>query len=352
VRCGVPPDGLTLCPYCGTGCGLEVTTEAGRVTAIAGDPRHPVNRGRTCRKPLELGAAVHARDRATVPLVRAARDLPFAAATWDEALGGVAARLRQLEPDQIAFYISGQLLTEDYYAVNKLAKGFIGTNNVDSNSRLCMSSAVAGYTGAFGHDGPPPAYADLELADCFLILGSNTAACHPIVWGRVKERMAEGATVIVADPRATATARAATLHLPVRPGTDLALLNALLHTLAEEGMLDEAFIARRTTGFEAALETAAGWPAARAAEVCGVPERDIRRAAELFGAAGAAMALWSMGANQSTVGTLKNRALINLCLATGNLGRPGAGPLSLTGQPNAMGGREVGGLAHLLPGYR
>jgi ferredoxin-nitrate reductase len=352
----VPAEQPTLCPYCGTGCGLSVAVEGGRVRRVAGDPRHPVNRGRICRKPTELGAAVHAADRATVPLLRAALDERFHEASWDEALARVAGTLSRIVaedgPDAIAFYISGQLLTEDYYAVNKLAKGFLGTNNVDSNSRLCMSSAVAGYAGAFGADGPPPAYADLALADCLLLLGSNAAACHPIVWGRIRDRQAEGATVIVADPRLTPTADAATLHLPVRPGTDLALLNAMLRVIVEEGLLDEHFVARHTTGFEEAVAIARDWPPERAAAACGVPARDIVRAAELFGGAGAAMALWSMGANQSTVGTLKNRALINLCLATGNLGRPGCGPLSLTGQPNAMGGREVGGLAHLLPGYR
>ncbi len=346
----------TLCPYCGTGCGLSVEVEAGRVVRVGEDPHYPVNRGRTCRKPTELGAAVHARDRATVPLLRSSRDERFVEATWDEALQTVAIRLQRIVaehgPDAVAFYVSGQLLTEDYYAVNKLAKGFVQTNNVDSNSRLCMSSAVAGYTGAFGADGPPPGYADLAQADCLLLLGSNAAACHPIVWGRIRERQDEGATVIVADPRATPTARDATLHLPVRPGTDLPLLNAMLRVIATEGLLDERFVTRHTTGFDAALAAAAQWTPARAAAVCGVPEADILRAARAFGAAGAAMTLWSMGANQSTVGTLKNRALINLCLATGNLGRPGGGPLSLTGQPNAMGGREVGGLAHLLPGYR
>jgi ferredoxin-nitrate reductase len=352
---GVPPT-PTLCPYCGTGCGLSVEVDGGRVRSVAGDKTHPVNRGRTCRKPLELGAAVHAPDRVTAPLVRASRELPFAPASWDDALGGVAERLRAIiaesGPDAVAFYISGQLLTEDYYAVNKLAKGFIGTNNVDSNSRLCMSSAVAGYTGAFGFDGPPPSYADLALADCLLLLGSNTAACHPIVWSRIRDRQAEGARVVVVDPRATPTARAADLHLAVRPGTDLPLLNAMLYVLDRDGLLDEAFIARHTSGWAETLAVARAWTPARAAEVCGVEAGDIERAAEWFGAAGAAMTLWSMGANQSTVGTLKNRALINLCLATGNLGRPGCGPLSLTGQPNAMGGREVGGLAHLLPGYR
>ncbi|MDP9433682.1 MAG: molybdopterin-dependent oxidoreductase, partial [Actinomycetota bacterium] len=349
-------EGLTLCPYCGTGCGLAVSVKDGRVARVAGDRRYPVNRGRTCRKPTELASAVHAADRATVPLLRSSRDLPFAEASWDDALGTVAGRLRRIVaesgPDAVAFYVSGQLLTEDYYAACKLAKGFLGTNNVDSNSRLCMSSAVAGYTGAFGSDGPPPAYADLDLADCLLLLGSNAAACHPILWGRIRDRQAAGARVIVADPRVTPTAQAADLHLPVRPGTDLPLLNALLHVVERDGLLDTGFVRARTSGFEDALEVARLWPPARASEVCGVPPADIERAAEWFGAAGAAMTLWSMGANQSTVGTLKNRALINLCLATGNLGRPGAGPLSLTGQPNAMGGREVGGLAHLLPGYR
>ncbi|MBI5104128.1 MAG: nitrate reductase, partial [Solirubrobacterales bacterium] len=352
----MPPATPTLCPYCGTGCGLSVEVEGGRVTRVAGDPRHPVNRGRTCRKPAELGSAVHAADRATSPLLRGGADVPFTEASWDDALGHVAGELRRIVaahgPGAVAFYGSGQLLTEDYYAATKLARAVLGTNNVDSNSRLCMCSAVAGYTGAFGADGPPPAYADLALADCLLLLGSNAAACHPIVWGRIRDRQAEGATVVVADPRRTPTAEAADLHLPVRPGTDLPLLNAMLHVIAADGLLDEPFIARHTSGFEAALEVARAWTPARAAEACGVPAADIVRAAELFAGAGAAMALWSMGANQSTVGTLKNRALINLCLATGNLGRPGCGPLSLTGQPNAMGGREVGGLAHLLPGYR
>jgi ferredoxin-nitrate reductase len=255
-------------------------------------------------------------------------------------------------PDSIAFYISGQLLTEDYYAVNKLAKGFLGTNNVDSNSRLCMSSAVAGYNATFGADGPPPAYADIAQASCFLILGSNTAECHPIVWARIRDRQAEGAKVIVVDPRRTETAAAADLHLAVRPGADLPLLGAMLHVLVRDELVDRDFVARHTDGFEETARAAAEWPPERAAQVCELAAEDIERAAREFAAAPAALALWSMGANQSTVGTLKNRALHNLCLAAGQIGRPGAGPLSLTGQPNAMGGRETGGLAHLLPGYR
>ena len=347
----------TQCPYCGVGCGLLADVDdEGRLTAVRGDIKHPANRGRTCRKPLGLPFAVAAPDRAKVPLYREDRDARFEPRAWDDVLGTLAGKLRaiidQHGPDAVAFYISGQLLTEDYYAINKLAKGFLGTNNVDSNSRLCMSSAVAGYSGAFGFDGPPPAYADLALADCFLLLGTNTAACHPILWGRIRDRQAEGAFVICADPRRTPTAKGADLHLPVRPGTDLALLSALLHVVDRDGLVDEAFIERHTSGWEEARAVAREWTPARAAEVCGVQAELIEQAARRFASAGAAMALWSMGANQSTVGTLKNRALINLCLASGQIGRPGSGPLSLTGQPNAMGGRETGGLSTLLPGYR
>jgi len=347
----------TQCPYCGVGCGLLADVDDdGRLKAVRGDPHHPANRGRTCRKPLGLPFAVAAPDRATTPLWREDRDARFEPTGWEDVLGTLSGRLRAIVdehgPDAIAFYVSGQLLTEDYYAINKLAKGFLGTNNVDSNSRLCMSSAVAGYTGAFGFDGPPPAYADIALADCLLLLGTNTAACHPILWSRIRDRQAEGGFVICADPRLTQTAKGADLHLPVRPGTDLALLSALLHIVDRDGLTDSAFVQRHTSGWEETVAVAREWTPARAADVCGVPSELIEQAAHRFARAGAAMALWSMGANQSTVGTLKNRALINLCLATGQIGRPGSGPLSLTGQPNAMGGRETGGLAHLLPGYR
>jgi len=345
----------TGCPYCGVGCGLVVKSARGRLTAIEGDPDYPVNSGRTCRKPLELASAVHSPDRATAPLLRERRDTRFRSVPWERALATLGGRLRSIAdehgPEAVAFYISGQLLTEDYYVVNKLAKGFLGTNNVDSNSRLCMSSAVAGYAGAFGSDGPPPSYADFAAADCLFLLGTNTAACHPIVWARIRDRQAEGAFVICADPRASATARASDLHLPVRPGTDLALINAMLHVLDRDGLTDGDFIAAHTSGWEEARAVARDWPPERAEEVCGVAAADIEAAARRFGA-GRSMALWSMGANQSTVGTLKNRALINLCLASGQIGKPGTGPFSLTGQPNAMGGRETGGLCHQLPGYR
>jgi ferredoxin-nitrate reductase len=356
IGVSVPTETRSLCPYCGVGCGLLVYSEEGRIRGVKGDPLYPVNRGRTCRKPLEIAPAVHAPDRALTPLVRERQDGRFDPAAWDQTLASVAGRLRSIAaehgPDALGFYISGQLLTEDYYVIGKLVKGFLGTNNLDSNSRLCMSSAVAGYTGAFGSDGPPGAYSDIELTDCILLLGSNTAACHPILWSRIRDRQREGAYVICVDPRPTPTARAADLHLPVRPGSDLALLASMLGVVEAEGLLDEDFIAAHTTGFEAAIALAREWPPERAAQACGIAPELISEAARRFGGAQTALAMWSMGANQSTVGTLKNRGLINLCLATGNFGRPGCGPLSLTGQPNAMGGRESGGLAHLLPGYR
>ncbi|HEX6022210.1 MAG TPA: molybdopterin-dependent oxidoreductase [Solirubrobacter sp.] len=343
------PETRTTCPYCGVGCGLIADVREGRLTAVRGDTEHPVNAGATCRKPTRLPDAVHAPDRATTPMRRASLDERWRPVSWRTAVNDIARQLQAVKPDEIAFYISGQLLTEDYYAVNKLAKGFLGTNNVDSNSRLCMSSAVAGYTGALGSDGPPPSYADVEQADVVFLIGSNAAACHPIVWNRIRSH---GAFLIVADPRRTATAEHAHLHLPVRPGTDLPLLNAMLHVTEREGLLDRTFLERHTRGADDALTVAADWSPERAAKVCGVPAEDIVTAARRFGSTRRAMALWSMGVNQSTVGTLKNRAILNLCLATGNIGRPGSGPLSLTGQPNAMGGRETGGLAGLLPGYR
>ena len=346
----------TTCPYCGVGCGLIANVRNGRLASVEGDKLHRVNRGATCRKPLHLPDAVHAADRAVTPLLRERADERWQPSTWRRTIPLLAKRLQAIVaehgPDAIAFYISGQLLTEDYYVVNKLVKGFIGTNNVDSNSRLCMSSAVAAYKETFGSDGPPASYADLERADCMLLLGSNTAACHPIVWARIRRRQKEGATLIVLDPRRTQTAAAADLHLALRPGSDLAVLNAMIHVIARDGLIDEPFVATRTEGAEHALASAAEWTPERAEAESGVPAALIEQAARAFASAGRALALWSMGANQSSVGTLKNRALHNVCLLTGNLGRPGTGPLSMTGQPNAMGGRETGGLSNLLPGYR
>lgn len=346
----------STCPYCGVGCGVEAGVKAGRLIAIRGDKKHPANFGRLCPKPAGLPEAVHAPDRLTHPM-RRGRDGGFERASWDDALDEISGRLREtLEehgPEAAAFYISGQLLTEDYYAVGKLARGFLGVSNLDSNSRLCMSSAVAGYTGAFGSDGPPAAYSDISHAGCIVLWGSNTADCHPVVFDRIRQRQKDPkASVVVIDPRRTATARNADLFLPVRPGTDLALANAMLRVLIDEELLDRDFIRRHTAGFEEAAEVAAEWTPRRAAQVCGIEPEDVVEAARRFGEAKATLVLWTMGVNQSTAGTMKNRAILNLCLATGNVGKVGAGPFSLTGQPNAMGGRETGGLAHLLPGYR
>ncbi len=346
----------STCPYCGVGCGVEAGVKGGRIVAIRGDRSHPANFGKLCPKPAGLPEAVHHPDRLTHPLRRRPGG-SFERVHWDEALGEVAEKLggtvRDHGPDAAAFYISGQLLTEDYYAVGKLARGYLRVANVDSNSRLCMSSAVVGYKGAFGSDGPPVSYADIGYAECIALWGSNTADCHPVTFGRIQQRKKDPrVAVIVVDPRRTPTAALADVFLPIKPGTDLALANAMLRVILDEGLVDRRFVDRYTEGFEEAAEIAGEWTPRRAARVCGVEAEDIVEAARHFGEAKTALAMWTMGVNQSAIGTLKNRAIINLCLATGNVGKVGAGPFSLTGQPNAMGGREVGGLSHLLPGYR
>ena len=258
-------------------------------------------------------------------------------------------------PEAVAFYGSGQLTTEEYYVANKLAKGFLGTNNFDTNSRLCMASAVAGYKTSLGSDGPPAAYADIDAATCMLLVGTNTADCHPVIFKRIKERKQrdpKNVTIIAVDPRRTETADFADLHLPIRPGTDIALLNSLLCVLIEENLIHREFVARHTNGFSELEEVIRKYPPKVAQEICGVPECLIVEAALIFGKSQSALTFWSMGVNQSSVGVQKNNAIFNLHLATGQIGKPGSGPFSLTGQPNAMGGREVGGLSHMLPGYR
>ena len=349
----------SVCPYCGVGCGVLVGSKEGRVLRVRGDPNHPANFGLLCGKGATLPQMVHTPDRLAHPMMRATRDEDFQRTSWDEALERIATHWRRIiqehGPDAVAFYISGQLLTEDYYVINKFAKGFLGTNNVDSNSRLCMASAVSGYVTSLGADAPPGCYADIELADCFLLIGTNTAACHPVTFERIRRRKLAAPTrvkVIVADPRKTRTADIADWYLPLRPGTDVALLNAMLFVLIHEHLIDPRFIQRHTTGWEALRALVDQYPPERAAQVCGLEAEAIRAAARTFGRAKAAMSFWSMGLNQSTHGTAKNNCVINLHLATGQIGRPGAGPFSLTGQPNAMGGRETGGLAHLLPGHR
>jgi ferredoxin-nitrate reductase len=351
--------GRTQCPYCGVGCGLLVQIEAGQTVRVKGDPHHPANFGDVCAKAIMLPRALHTPDRLLYPHLRPRRDQTLTRVPWSLALKTVAHSLRsiiaQYGPDAVALYGSGQLLTEDYYVANKLAKGFLGTNNFDANSRLCMASAVAGYKTSLGSDGPPVAYADIELADSFFIIGSNTAECHPIVFRRIKRRKEQApddVKVIVVDPRRTETADIADLHLPLRPGGDVALLNAMLAVLVEQGLMDQEFIAGHTQGWEALQTQLARYTPEAVQEVCGLSARRIREAALLFGQGRRVLSLWSMGINQSTSGVPKNQAIINLHLATGQIGKPGAGPFSLTGQPNAMGGREVGGLSHLLPGYR
>jgi anaerobic selenocysteine-containing dehydrogenase len=336
-----------------------VQIEDGQTVRVKGDPEHPANFGDVCAKAVMLPRALHTPDRLLYPQLRARRDQGLSRVTWSAALKTVARTFRtimaQYGPDAVAFYGSGQLLTEDYYVANKLAKGFLGTNNFDANSRLCMASAVAGYKTSLGSDGPPASYADIELADCFVIIGSNTAECHPIVFRRLKRRKdlaPHDVKVIVIDPRRTETADIADLHLPIRPGADVALLQAMLAVLVEQGRVDQAFIAAHTVGWEALRSQLARYAPEAVQEVCGLSARRIREAALLVGQARNVLTLWSMGVNQSRIGVQKNQAIINLHLATGQIGRPGAGPFSLTGQPNAMGGREVGGLAHLLPGYR
>jgi assimilatory nitrate reductase catalytic subunit len=339
----------TTCAYCGVGCGVLVSTFGNEIHSVRGDPAHPANHGRLCTKGTTLHLAQRPDYRLLYPEVRAARGKPGRRTSWDEALDVAARRFRACidkhGPDSVAFYISGQLLTEDYYVFNKLAKGLIGTNNVDTNSRLCMSSAVAGYKLSLGADAPPCCYEDIDHAELIFIAGSNTAFAHPVVYRRIEEARAKNPDlkVIVVDPRATLTARSADLHLAIKPGTDVALFNSMLHVMAREGLLDEDYIRDHTEGFAVPEWTP---------EVCEVPAESIIRAARMFGTAGAVLSLYCQGLNQSVNGTWKNSALINLHLATGQIGRPGAGPFSLTGQPNAMGGREVGGMANLLPAHR
>ena len=339
----------TTCCYCGVGCGVLVSTFENEIVSVRGDPAHPANRGQLCTKGTTLHLTQRPDFRALYPELRTERGKGRRRASWDEALDLAAKRfsacIAEHGPDSVAFYISGQLLTEDYYVFNKLAKGLIGTNNVDTNSRLCMSSAVAGYKLSLGADAPPCCYEDIDHADLIFIAGSNTAFAHPIVFRRIEEARAKNPAlkVIVVDPRATVTARAADLHLAIKPGTDVALFNAMLHVLSREGLLNQDYIRDHTEGF-----AVPDW----APEVCEVPVESIVQAARMFGNAQAVLSLYCQGLNQSINGTYKNSALINLHLATGQIGRPGAGPFSLTGQPNAMGGREVGGMANLLSGHR
>ncbi len=348
----------STCCYCGVGCGVIIESHGGAVTGVRGDPDHPANFGRLCTKGATLHLSAGHDRRALHPELRTTRAAPRSRASWDEALDHAADRfagvIRADGPDAVAFYVSGQLLTEDYYVFNKLARALAGTNNIDTNSRLCMSSAVAGYKLTLGADAPPACYEDIDHADLFFVAGSNAAWAHPVLFRRIEDARARNpqARLVVVDPRRTDTAAAADLHLRVLPGSDIALLNGMLHVLLADGLVDRAYIAAHTEGFAALERTVRDYPPRAAARTCGIDPDEIVAAARLFGRARAALSLYCQGLNQSTHGTHNNAGVVNLHLATGQIGRPGAGPFSLTGQPNAMGGREAGGMATLLPGHR
>ena len=346
----------STCPYCGVGCGVVIESHGAQITGVRGDPQHPANFGRLCTKGQSLALTasapitLHARLRA--PLLHGR------AVGWDEALDHAAERFTSIAEthgaDALGFYVSGQLLTEDYYVFNKLAKGLFGTNNIDTNSRLCMSSAVAGYKLTLGADAPPACYDDVAHAELLFVAGSNTAWAHPVLWRRIEDarRANPKLKLIVADPRRTDTAAEADLHLALLPGTDVALFHGMLHLLLWEGRIDAAFIKAHTSGFDALKAIVREATPRETARVTGLTEADIVQAAQWFGESATVLSLYCQGLNQSSSGSAKNAALINLHLATGQIGKPGAGPFSLTGQPNAMGGREVGGMANLLSAHR
>ncbi len=367
----------STCPYCGVGCGVIIEAVGAQITGVRGDPDHPANFGRLCTKGstlhLTASAGVTRQTRLLQPMRRLQRGAAAETISWDSALDEAASKLAHIArtrgSDAIGIYISGQLLTEDYYAFNKLAKGLLGTNNIDTNSRLCMSSAVAGYKATLGADAPPCSYEDLDHAATVFIAGSNMAWAHPILFRRLEDarRANPQQKWIVVDPRRTETAEAADLHLQIQPGSDVALFNGMLHLLLWEGLVDRPFIDAHTTGFDALRDIVRNATPADTAKLCGIKEADLVQAARWFGGTldgasiemeGASsrrtptLSLYCQGLNQSVSGTDKNAALINLHLASGQIGKPGAGPFSLTGQPNAMGGREVGGLANLLSAHR
>ncbi|ANI14524.1 nitrate reductase [Pseudomonas citronellolis] len=348
----------STCCYCGVGCGVLIEHDGERILGVRGDPDHPANLGRLCSKGSSLHLTGDLAARALHPELRLGKQLARSRVDWDGALehaaGVFAETIREHGPDSVAFYVSGQLLTEDYYAFNKLARALVGSNNIDSNSRLCMSSAVVGYKRSLGADAPPCCYEDLEQSDCVLIAGSNMAYAHPVLFRRLEAAKAARPQmkVIVIDPRRTDTCELADLHLAIQPGTDVALFHGILHLLLWEGWADRAYIEAHTQGFDELKNLVRDYGPVAVAEICGIAVEDLQRCAQWIGHAPSFLSLWCMGLNQSSAGSAKNSALINLHLATGQIGRPGAGPFSLTGQPNAMGGRETGSLANLLPGHR
>ncbi|AET91398.1 molybdopterin oxidoreductase [Burkholderia sp. YI23] len=347
----------TTCPYCGVGCGVQASPKSATEVVIAGDEAHPSNFGRLCVKGSALGDTVGLEGRLLNPKRRDKTTGALADVSWDDAIGTVAdgfARIvEEHGPDGVALYVSGQLLTEDYYVANKLMKGYIGSANIDTNSRLCMSSSVAGHKRAFGEDLVPMSYEDLERADLIVLVGSNTAWCHPILFQRiVKMKESRSDTkIVVIDPRHTATCEMADLHLPLKPGSDVRLFNGLLAFLAEHGATDAAFVDAHTQGFDAALAAAGPSDLAQTAKDCKLDQHDLMTFYRLFARTERVVTVYSQGVNQSSAGTDKVNGIINCHLLTGRIGKPGMGPFSFTGQPNAMGGREVGGLANTLAAH-
>ncbi|HET7488476.1 MAG TPA: nitrate reductase [Acidimicrobiales bacterium] len=342
----------TTCGYCAVGCGMYIGVRDGRAVAVQGDPEHPVNAGRLCPKGLCEHQAIAAEGRLTTPLIRR-RGGPQEPATWDEAVdtvaGGFLRLLAEHGPEAVAVISTGQLVTEEFYALGKLCRGGLGLRHYDGNTTLCMASAVSGYKRSFGSDGPPGAYEDLEQADVILLVGANVADNHPLLAPRLVGNT--GARIIVVDPRVTKTAMLADLHLAVRPRTDITLLNGMLKVIVEEGLVDREYVAAHTEGFEELAAHVAAFDLDRVAQECGVAAADVRRAALAFGRARRGFVAWTMGVNHSVQGTETVTLLNTLCLVTGNVGRAGAAPFSLTGQCNAMGTRESGATAS-LPGYR
>ncbi|CDN49589.1 Nitrate reductase large subunit [Neorhizobium galegae bv. orientalis str. HAMBI 540] len=341
----------TTCPYCGVGCGVIATVAGDGAVTVKGDPEHPANFGRLCSKGSALAETIDLEGRVLFPEILGRQ------ADWDEALDLVAEKfsktIAEHGPDSVAFYVSGQLLTEDYYVANKLMKGSIGSANIDTNSRLCMSSSVAGHRRAFGSDTVPGTYEDIELADLVILTGSNLAWCHPVIYQRLAAAKAArpGMKIVVIDPRRTMTCDIADLHLGIRPDGDVALFMGLLAHLAQSPAIDQNYIAAHTQGFGEAFAAAAALSFTELMERTGLPAMQLREFFHLFETTEKVVTCYSQGVNQSASGTDKVNAIINCHLATGRIGRPGTGPFSLTGQPNAMGGREVGGLANMLAAH-
>ncbi len=345
------------CGYCSTGCSIEVGINAeGKAVTSRGVADADVNRGKLCLKGLAEHRLFDSAGRGTEPLIRSQTHQPFEATDWDTVLDRTHAEITHIQAkygrDSVAIISTGQMLTEEFYTLGKLTRGLIGTNNYDGNTTLCMASAVSGYKRSFGSDGPPGCYEDFEHTDCLIAWGSNLPEQHPIIYWRMKEAQDKrGFPLVVVDPRVTMLAQNADIHLPITPGTDVVLQNALMHVILDEGLQDQAYIEANTNGIESLTAEVKNYDPTSAAKVCGIDEDTIRVVARLFAKAGAAMSIWTMGINQSTHGSDGVVGINNLSLITGNIGKPGGTSLSITGQCNAMGTREWSSCSG-LPNYR